>query len=317
MTILGLSCMPIPWSSQRVSTPAQQTTGDQQDDSSQQQAAQQHEQQEQEQQMGAAAAAAAAATSPMAVDKQPGGGAADHGRAAAVEAAFTAVTEDDISALYDSIPEADEAAKQPAAKQQRQASGNKQQSYTGASPAAAAAANDDGEERDDAAAATDPQSSDAAVGRSQRPTYTARPEQLEQLLTQGFNSCIIAAPRLHTASILQEVLSLLAPSTPFAVFSPWMQPLAEAMQQLTSNRQAVLLQLQESWMRPYQVLPGRTHPHMAMTTGGTGGYILSGITVAASTAGEVELEQGERGWSAGRGSGGRRGRGGRRNKRQR
>lgn len=43
------------------------------------------------------------------------------------------------------------------------------------------------------------------------------------------------------------------------------------------SKGAVALQLQESWLREQQVLPGRTHPHMTMST--TGGYILSGIKV--------------------------------------
>lgn len=39
-----------------------------------------------------------------------------------------------------------------------------------------------------------------------------------------------------------------------------------------------MLQLGESWMRPHQVLPMRTHPHM--TCSGTGGFVLTGIAVA-------------------------------------
>lgn len=46
------------------------------------------------------------------------------------------------------------------------------------------------------------------------------------------------------------------------------------------DRAAVGLQLQESWWREYQVLPGRTHP--TMSTSGTGGYILSGIKTAST-----------------------------------
>lgn len=37
------------------------------------------------------------------------------------------------------------------------------------------------------------------------------------------------------------------------------------------------VQLTESWLRRYQVLPGRTHPQM--TTTGGGGYILSATRV--------------------------------------
>jgi tRNA (adenine-N(1)-)-methyltransferase non-catalytic subunit len=103
------------------------------------------------------------------------------------------------------------------------------------------------------------------------------------------------------------VLPLLAPSSPFVVFSPWQQPLAEAMSQLTASKAALMLQLQESWMRPYQVLPGRTHPHMNMTTGGTGGYILSGITVAPAGPEPSGAQEQQGSGSRGAGRGGRRG----------
>ena len=48
---------------------------------------------------------------------------------------------------------------------------------------------------------------------------------------------------------------------------------------LQVSKEAVALQLQESWWREYQVLPGRTHPEMMAS--GTGGYVLSGIRVSS------------------------------------
>ena len=48
---------------------------------------------------------------------------------------------------------------------------------------------------------------------------------------------------------------------------------------LQVSKEAVALQLQESWWREYQVLPGRTHPEMM--TSGTGGYVLSGVRVSS------------------------------------
>ncbi|KAI8462770.1 MAG: Gcd10p family-domain-containing protein [Monoraphidium minutum] len=114
-------------------------------------------------------------------------------------------------------------------------------------------------------------------GEQQQPklTYTASPELLERMVQPGFSSCVIANPKLHPGAVLRQVLPLLAPSAAFVVFSPWQQPLAEAMAELAGSGRAVMLQLSESWMRPYQVLPGRTHPNMS--TFGTGGYLLSGI----------------------------------------
>lgn len=160
------------------------------------------------------------------------------------------------------------------------------------------------------------------VPREGRVQFLNSPEAVDQLLSGGlFNSLILASPKLQPASTLQQLLPLLAPSSPFVVFSPWVQPLAEAMSALTASKGAVMLQLQESWLRPYQVLPGRTHPHMALTTGGTGGYILSGITVAPDTtraegAGDGGSKQGSGGGrggrGGGRGGGGRGGRGSRR-----
>lgn len=89
--------------------------------------------------------------------------------------------------------------------------------------------------------------------QQQRHSYSASNKRLTQLVQPGFSSCIIAAPKLHTVSLLMEVLPLLTPSCTFVVYSPWIQPLAEAMHQLSRSKRAVMLQLQESWLRPYQV----------------------------------------------------------------
>ncbi|KAL6754655.1 Gcd10p family-domain-containing protein [Haematococcus lacustris] len=108
-------------------------------------------------------------------------------------------------------------------------------------------------------------------------------QQLHQLVHPGFDSAVLAAPLLQPAALMQAVLPLLAPSAHFVLFSPWPQPLAECLAQLQASKQAVLLELQESWLRPYQVLPSRTHP--TMSCAGTGGYLLSGIKLAAPGTG--------------------------------
>jgi tRNA (adenine-N(1)-)-methyltransferase non-catalytic subunit len=132
----------------------------------------------------------------------------------------------------------------------------------------------------------------------------APPALVAELARARFTSCLLAAPKLHTTQLLDAVLPLLAPSAAFAIFSPWPQPLAEAMSALAGRGAAVMLQLHESWAREYQVLPGRTHPTMSMH--GTGGYLLSGIKVSGGAGG------GDAGGSGGGGGGsGCRGRGGR------
>jgi hypothetical protein len=55
----------------------------------------------------------------------------------------------------------------------------------------------------------------------------------------------------HVAAAAADIVVVCLPVP--ACCSPWLQPLAEALQLLTSTRQAVLLQLQETWLRPYQV----------------------------------------------------------------
>jgi len=85
------------------------------------------------------------------------------------------------------------------------------------------------------------------------PTLTTASSPTPLSAQKGFTSCILAAPKLHTASLLRQVLPLLAPSASFVVFSPWQQPLAEAMSELQGSGHAVMLTLSESWMRVYQV----------------------------------------------------------------
>ncbi len=111
---------------------------------------------------------------------------------------------------------------------------------------------------------------------------TGSQAEQQPFLPAQFNSCIVAAPHYSPSMIMDQLLPLLVSSTPFAVYSLWSQPLAECFQHLQSSQRAVFLQLQESWWRDYQVLPSRTHPTMQMS--GTGGFILSGITVAKQSA---------------------------------
>jgi hypothetical protein len=54
-----------------------------------------------------------------------------------------------------------------------------------------------------------------------------------------------------------------------------MEPLAHCFLELQRNNLAINLRLTDTWMREYQVLPGRTHPHMTMSQ--NGGFLLTGI----------------------------------------
>ena len=72
----------------------------------------------------------------------------------------------------------------------------------------------------------------------------ARFEQLQALVRHGFGSCLIAAPALQPAAAVQRLLPFLAPSASFVVYSPFLQPLAEAMTTLQASKAATNLQLQ-------------------------------------------------------------------------
>ena len=83
-------------------------------------------------------------------------------------------------------------------------------------------------------------------------------------------------------NILELMIPLLADSRPFAVFSPYIQPLTECYS--TLKKKCVFLRLSETWLRKYQVLTDRTRPEMGMSS--SGGYILTGIKVKHSEQSE-------------------------------
>lgn len=98
---------------------------------------------------------------------------------------------------------------------------------------------------------------------------------------KGFSSLIVAAPEMELGTVVQDLLPLLSPSAPFAIYHQYLQPLATCMHELQASKLAIGMQISEPWLREYQVLPSRTHPHMQMS--GFGGYILSGTRIATGT----------------------------------
>lgn len=50
-----------------------------------------------------------------------------------------------------------------------------------------------------------------------------------QACSLGFSSCILASPNIDPSVLLRRVMPLLAPSASFAIFSNWLQPLADCM----------------------------------------------------------------------------------------
>ncbi|KAF7026962.1 hypothetical protein CFC21_039042 [Triticum aestivum] len=103
------------------------------------------------------------------------------------------------------------------------------------------------------------------------------PEMMKYWGEHGFSSLIVAAPGHEVESVLADLLPLLSYSAPFAIYHQYLQPLATCMHSLQASKMAIGLQITEPWLREYQVLPSRTHPHMQMNA--FGGYVLSGIRI--------------------------------------
>ncbi|CAL8315870.1 unnamed protein product [Merluccius merluccius] len=96
-------------------------------------------------------------------------------------------------------------------------------------------------------------------------------------LLEGKNADgLIIASRFHPSLVLLGLIKFLAPSRPFVVYSQYIEPLIECYTKLKDQGGTVNLQLTDSWLRHYQVLPNRTHPVLQMSGGG--GYLLTGTT---------------------------------------
>lgn len=98
----------------------------------------------------------------------------------------------------------------------------------------------------------------------------------EELFSGEFDGLIVAS-QFEPFSIVEKLSQYVAGSGAIAMYSPFPQPLIEAQSRMRPMPIYLAPTVTEAWHREYQVLPGRTHPHMNMP--GAGGYILSAIKV--------------------------------------
>uniref|UniRef100_A0A0D9W1U4 tRNA (adenine(58)-N(1))-methyltransferase non-catalytic subunit TRM6 n=1 Tax=Leersia perrieri TaxID=77586 RepID=A0A0D9W1U4_9ORYZ len=115
------------------------------------------------------------------------------------------------------------------------------------------------------------------ASKSLRAGQAPSAERMKYWSEHGFSSLIVAAPDHDADSFVADLLPLLSYSAPFAIYHQYLQPLAACMRSLQVSKMAIGLQISEPWLREYQVLPSRTHPHMQMNA--FGGYILSGTRI--------------------------------------
>jgi tRNA (adenine-N(1)-)-methyltransferase non-catalytic subunit len=149
--------------------------------------------------------------------------------------------------------QAAEAAGQPPQQQQQQAEGSGGSSTAApmevGSPEGAASEAQQAQQAQLQAQAAGEGSAPPGAGGPQAP-QPASPQQLQR---PPFTSCILAAPALSPLALIRAVLPLMAPSSALAVYSPWQQPLAEALDALRGQGQVAGLVLQETWWREMQV----------------------------------------------------------------
>jgi tRNA (adenine-N(1)-)-methyltransferase non-catalytic subunit len=113
-------------------------------------------------------------------------------------------------------------------------------------------------------------------GRFARKLTRSTPDENYASLKNG-KKCdsLILASSYDPKVTLLKLLPYLETSCPFVVFCENMEPLFECFQELQNQKLAINLRLSDTWLREYQVLPGRTHPNMSMSQ--NGGFILTGV----------------------------------------
>ncbi|KAJ2707899.1 tRNA (adenine(58)-N(1))-methyltransferase non-catalytic subunit trm6 [Coemansia spiralis] len=113
-------------------------------------------------------------------------------------------------------------------------------------------------------------------GRRQR-GHAKLSETVDMLNSGGFDALVIST-NYNPTSVLKQLVPYLGSSRMLVVYDQYKETLVEAYAWLRESPEFLNVQLTESWLREYQVLPGRTHP--TMTTSGGGGFVLSAIRLA-------------------------------------
>ncbi|RLN05825.1 hypothetical protein BBJ28_00020785 [Nothophytophthora sp. Chile5] len=121
---------------------------------------------------------------------------------------------------------------------------------------------------------------------------------IRQWVRETSDSLVIAA-NYDPEQVLLALLPYLGRSKPFVIYSEFLEPLTRTFATLQKMEEVIDLQLNETWTRENQVLPGRTHPEMNMSA--CSGYLLSGIKIldvaplgaSAAAVSTLETEAGE------------------------
>lgn len=109
----------------------------------------------------------------------------------------------------------------------------------------------------------------------QKKSWQVDNERACKLLEKKVDSLIVTSKE-HPVTIVTELLPLLNTNRNLVVFNLLREPLQDLYCYLKSRTDIVNIRFMNSFVRNYQVLPGRTHPEVNMTNGG---YILTATKV--------------------------------------
>ncbi|KAJ2077049.1 tRNA (adenine(58)-N(1))-methyltransferase non-catalytic subunit trm6 [Coemansia sp. RSA 988] len=109
--------------------------------------------------------------------------------------------------------------------------------------------------------------------------HTKLSENIDTFSRGEFDALVIST-NYNPKSVIKKLTPHLGGSRMLVVYDQFKEPLLEAFAWLRESPEFLNVQITESWLREYQVLPSRTHPLMNMSGGG--GFILSAIHLASN-----------------------------------
>ncbi|XP_012223725.1 tRNA (adenine(58)-N(1))-methyltransferase non-catalytic subunit TRM6 [Linepithema humile] len=112
---------------------------------------------------------------------------------------------------------------------------------------------------------------------SKKPKWLLETQRAVELLNNSKARGLTIITREHPANIAAALLPFLGASRPFVIFHTYREPLQQTYMELKQKYNVINVRLFSNFLRSYQVLPDRTHPHIL--TSDTGGYILTGYLV--------------------------------------
>ncbi|KAI9595401.1 hypothetical protein BDF19DRAFT_69616 [Syncephalis fuscata] len=93
------------------------------------------------------------------------------------------------------------------------------------------------------------------------------------MLQPNYFDGLLVSTQLCPQSVLNHLLPFVAGSRPIIFYGAHKEPLVDLAVHMRRSPECLNVQLTESWLREHQVLSGRTHPMMNMSSGG--GFLLS------------------------------------------